>query len=173
MAMDAKGYVPALFGMKAKDGPNKDHYITDVKIGKETIFSLVDVVVWIPITESAVNAAFGGFKFTAAEPDGTEHAVAGSLAAACAKYMHSLETPRGAIRATGQKLLKGGKSVEETRAALKVNEAAYRASFENFRTVGGDSSIGGRKIVPLTDAEFEAAVRDGTLKALLTVRGMM
>jgi hypothetical protein len=173
MAMDEKGYIPVYFGMKAKDGPDKDHYITDVKIGKESVFSLRDVVVWVPGTDAAAAAAFSGFKFSAVEPDGTEHASVGVLAAASAKYMHALETPRGAIRARAVKLQKDGKSLPEIRAALTANTESYRASFENFRIAGGGERAGGSKIVPLSDAEFTKAAADGTLKALLMARGMM
>lgn len=177
MAMDAKGFVPTYFGKLVKDGPNKGHYSMDVNIGKGksavTVFTLLDVIVWVPVTEEAAAAAFSGFTFRPTEPDGTKHATTGMLAGCGAKYMHAVETPRGAIRAKAVKLQKDGKSVEEIRAALNANADAYRASFESFRAVGGGEETGGKRVVPLTEDEYEKAYRDGTLKALLTVRGML
>lgn len=164
-----EGYVRTLWG---KEDDNGD-VVVSVKLGDQTVFSLKDVYIQVPVTDEAAAYAFRAYTFSVTEPDGTVHNSAGVLSAAQAKYMHGIESPRGAIRAIAAKLQKGGKTIPEIRQILLTREAEFRASLEDFEAVGGGEAAGLSKVKPLTDVEFEQAARDGTLKALLQARGMM
>ena len=163
------GYARTVWGKVTDDGRN----VVSVKLGDAVVFELEDVEIQIPVTDEAAQYAFRAYTFAVTEPDGTVHNSSGLLSAAQAKYMHGIESPRGAIRALASKLQKQGKTVPEIRAILATRADEFRASFERFDSVGGGESAGVAKVKPLTDEEFDRAVKDGTIKQLLQARGMM
>lgn len=124
------GWVFTIFG--DKDG------ILEAKSNGNVKMRLKNVILPLPYTPAAIEAACDGVEFVVVETDGTEHKVTGVHAAGMRGVMLAVEVFRGMARS--------GKYTE-----LEIREACLA-----FRKIAGRSRQGVKRAT--TEAEVEAKV---------------